>query len=39
MSDKIDIQLGGYTSNGGDHVHLQINHIQVPGELEQAGGS
>ncbi len=35
MSDKIDIQLGGYTKNGGDHVHMQLNRIDVPGKLER----
>jgi len=39
MSDKIDLQLGGYTKNGGDHVHLQLNKIEVPGRLERLGGS
>jgi murein DD-endopeptidase MepM/ murein hydrolase activator NlpD len=39
MSDKIDIQLGGYTTNGGDHVHLQVNTVEVPGVLEQPDGS
>lgn len=33
MSDKIDLQLGGYTANGGDHVHLQLNRIEAPGVL------
>ena len=39
MSDKIDTQLGGYTANGGDHVHLQVNTVEVPGVLEQSDGS
>lgn len=39
MSDKIEIQLGGYTANGGDHVHMQLNRIEGPGELAPAGGS
>ncbi len=39
MSDKIDIQLAGYTANGGDHVHVQLNSVVVPGELGPAGGS
>ncbi len=39
MSDKIDIQLGGYTPNGGDHVHMQLNRVAVPGKLEQLTGS
>ena len=39
MSDKIEVQLGGYTTNGGDHVHMQLNLIQASGELAPAGGS
>jgi murein DD-endopeptidase MepM/ murein hydrolase activator NlpD len=34
MSDKIEIQLGGYTPNGGDHVHVQLNKVDVPGVYE-----
>jgi murein DD-endopeptidase MepM/ murein hydrolase activator NlpD len=33
MSDKMDLQLGGYTNDGGDHVHLQLNRIEKPGVL------
>ncbi len=33
MSDKIDMQLGEYTANGGDHVHLQLNEIVDPDSL------
>jgi len=39
MSDKIEIQLGGYTDNGGDHVHIQVNEIGAAGELDAAGES
>lgn len=39
MSDKIDIQLGGYTPNGGDHVHMQLNAVGIPGSVPPAGGS
>jgi hypothetical protein len=39
MSDKIALQLGGYTKNGGDHVHLQLNRVEVPGKLERLTGS
>lgn len=39
MSDKIDIQLGGYTTNGGDHVHVQLNRIAVGGALTATDGS
>lgn len=33
MSDKIDIQLGGYTTNGGDHVHMQLNRLDPGGQV------
>jgi len=39
MSDKIEIQLGGYTANGGDHVHMQLNRIDAGGALAPTGGS
>jgi hypothetical protein len=39
MSDKIDLQLAGYTKNGGDHVHVQLNQVEVPGKLERLTGS
>jgi hypothetical protein len=39
MSDKMELQLGGYTANGGDHVHVQVNAVKTPGELEEPGGS
>lgn len=39
MSDKIDIQLGGYTTNGGDHVHVQMNQLDAEGLLPETGGS
>lgn len=39
MSDKMDMQLAGYTSNGGDHVHLQLNLIEDPARLPDLGES
>lgn len=39
MSDTIEIQLGGYTANGGDHVHIQMNRIEAGGALAPAGDS
>lgn len=39
MSDKIEIQLGGYTANGGDHVHIQLNSVVPGGALSPTGGS
>lgn len=38
MSDLVNLQLGGYTDNGGDHVHLQLNALQ-DGSLSGTGGS
>ena len=39
MSDKMEMQLAGYTSNGGDHVHLQLNLIEDPASLPNLGES
>ncbi|MBN2848616.1 MAG: hypothetical protein JXP72_09260 [Coriobacteriia bacterium] len=39
MSGIIDLQLAGYTGDGGDHVHMQVNRIAEPGELDDPGGS
>ncbi|MGB4441271.1 MAG: M23 family metallopeptidase [Coriobacteriia bacterium] len=40
MSDKMDIQLGGYTANGGDHTHFQLNRYPAEGApAAGAGGS
>lgn len=39
MSDKVELQLGGYTANGGDHVHVQLNGVDDPGVLEEVGDS
>ncbi len=39
MSDKIDLQLGKYTTDPGDHVHMQLNRIEQPGTTVPADGS
>lgn len=39
MSDKMDIQLGGYTTNGGDHTHFQLNRYPAEGAPATTGGS
>ena len=39
MSDKMDIQLGGYTANGGDHMHFQLNRYPAEGAPAATGGS
>lgn len=39
MSTVIELQLAGYTGDGGDHVHMQINAAPGPGELDATGGS
>lgn len=38
MSDHIDHQLAGYTTDGGDHVHIQLNRVTVPGRLDGIDG-
>ncbi|MDO9556635.1 MAG: M23 family metallopeptidase [Coriobacteriia bacterium] len=39
MSDRVDLQLAGYTSNGGDHVHVQLNTAEADPSLSGADGS
>jgi len=39
LSDRVTPQLGQYVPDGGDHVHLQLNKVEVPGKLEVVGGS
>ncbi len=39
MSDKVDLQLGGYTANGGDHVHMQLNAVASDDSSTGADGS
>lgn len=39
MSGLIELQLAGYTGDGGDHVHMQVNRIGEPGEADEPGGS
>lgn len=33
LSSKFAIQLATYTGDGGDHVHMQLNRLAVPGKL------
>ncbi len=39
MSDKYRPQLGDYTPDAGDHVHMQLNRVEHPGETVPADGS
>jgi len=39
MSSVIELQLAGYTGDGGDHVHMQVNRAAEPGESDAPGGS
>ncbi len=39
LSDRVIPQLGQYTKDGGDHVHMQLNRVAVPGKIERVGGS
>lgn len=39
LSDRITHQISAYTSDGGDHVHIQLNRLDVPGKLPEIEGS
>lgn len=39
LSKLTSLQLAGYTGDGGDHVHIQLNRMPVPGVLEPVGES
>lgn len=39
LSDKVDLQLDGYSGDGGNHVHLQLNELPDPAMLEFVGDS
>ena len=39
LSDRVTPQIAAYTRDGGDHVHLQLNQVAVPGEITTVGGS
>jgi len=39
MSDKMEIQLGGYTGGGGDHTHFQLNRYPAGSAPTETGGS
>ena len=39
MSDRVNLQLGGYTTNGGDHVHMQLNAVEDDVTFSGADGS
>jgi hypothetical protein len=30
LSDRVDHQLGDYTRDGGDHIHVQLNNAKHP---------
>lgn len=34
LSDRVPHQLGEYVSDGGDHTHVQLNRLAVPGKIE-----
>lgn len=37
LSDRLPHQLGQYVAGGGDHVHVQLNKLAVPGRIEIDG--
>jgi len=39
LSDRVTPQIAAYTKDRGDHVHLQLNQVAVPGEITTVGGS
>lgn len=40
LADKVQPQLGRYTRDAGDHVHMQLNLLEVPGRINPpVGGS
>lgn len=39
LSDRVTPQISAYTKDAGDHVHLQLNRIAVPGKLDTIDGS
>ncbi|MBA4370004.1 MAG: hypothetical protein C0418_00285 [Coriobacteriaceae bacterium] len=39
LARKVQPQLGQYTPDAGDHVHVQLNRLEVPGRIDLLGGS
>jgi hypothetical protein len=39
LSRMFDNQLGEYTHEGGNHVHVQVNRLAVPGRMPGAGSA
>ncbi|MBS3956423.1 MAG: M23 family metallopeptidase [Clostridiales bacterium] len=39
LSDRIDHQLGQYCTSPGDHVHIQLNRVETPGQTIPTEGS
>lgn len=39
LSDRVTHQISAFTKDGGDHVHVQLNRLEVPGKLPPIGGS
>jgi murein DD-endopeptidase MepM/ murein hydrolase activator NlpD len=39
LSDRVNHQLGDYTPDPGDHIHMQLNRVEKPGATEPAGES
>ena len=39
LSDRVTPQLGQYVPGTGDHIHIQLNTVEVPGMLSTVGGS
>jgi hypothetical protein len=33
LSDEVVLQLSQFDEHGGNHTHLQLNKLEVPGQL------
>lgn len=39
LSDRVTPQIAAYTKDAGDHVHVQLNEMPVPGKITAVDGS
>lgn len=39
LANRVTPQISAYMKSDGDHVHLQLNKMEVPGKLDAVGGS
>ena len=39
LSDDVSLQLAQFDEHGGNHTHMQLNKLEVPGVLPEPEGS